>query len=635
MRAGRILILSCLLFSAGCDSSPTGTHPSSGTSTCIDFDDYARWVGEIPAGSRTVDVVVSGDLLYCTTTSGLQIWDVSNRTEPRRLGGLDFHAEEIAVKDGFAYVTDYQGRLRVIDVTDPTTPRTTAMVPLSGRPTEMVLDGPHAYVSDEAVGLTVVRVTDETSPEVVATFETSGGARGLDVKAPHVYLVDPFEGLLVVDVSRPDRPRLVGSCPTEPRGGVSVRESYAYVRGGGSLAVVDISDPRAPSEIAKARTGWFSVHPGIARVTARDSHVYLSDNISGVRIFDVSRPEAPENLGAVAIPDGLGLRNRVSLAGETAYVAAESTIAVVDVSHPHLPSRLRDIRIGNRGVIALDVTERWALAARDDIRFGREGGLEIYDLSNPVAPSRAATIGSDHRIVSVSIRGDLACLVDNAGSLFLLEIAEPIYESPVRGRVNTQFPLGKVVLESGYAYLAAGDSGLVVADVSDRDAPGVDTILTFSGSVDRLDVEAGYLYLSGDGLPLTVLDLARPARPRPVAEVGTLLRARDLDASGEWVYLVNDRDFTVVDAANPSSPRVVARLRHFPFWPSSRVIADGDLVYVSDAFNTKVIEVTRPDAPRLIGSLDSGARDIARVGDYLYFAYDGLGIRIYPGPCAP
>jgi hypothetical protein len=55
----------------------------------------------------------------------LQVIDVSDPANPRRVGGYDTpgYALGVAVSGNYAYVADYDAGLQVIDVSDPANPR--------------------------------------------------------------------------------------------------------------------------------------------------------------------------------------------------------------------------------------------------------------------------------------------------------------------------------------------------------------------------------------------------------------------------------------------------------------------------------------------------------------------------------
>jgi hypothetical protein len=65
---------------------------------------------------------------------------------------------------------------------------------------------------------------------------------------------------------------------------------------------------------------------------------YVADNLSGLRVIDVSNPAAPVEVGAFATPD---VAQDVEVVGDLAYVSANSAgLRVIDVSNPTSPVEL-------------------------------------------------------------------------------------------------------------------------------------------------------------------------------------------------------------------------------------------------------------------------------------------------------
>ena len=84
-----------------------------------------RWTGWMTEGwSR--GVALSGTYAYVADMSaGLQVIDVSNPANPRRVGGYDTSgsAHGVAVSGSYAYVADERAGLHVIDVSNPANPQ--------------------------------------------------------------------------------------------------------------------------------------------------------------------------------------------------------------------------------------------------------------------------------------------------------------------------------------------------------------------------------------------------------------------------------------------------------------------------------------------------------------------------------
>ena len=184
----------------------------------------------------------------------------------------------MAVQGRYAYV-GVGPRLLVVDVGDPTRPVAVGRTGvLPGVVRGVAVSGAYAYVANWAGGLRVIDVSNPSSPREVGAYDTPGDALGVAVSGAYAYVA--AGSLRVVDVSNPASPREVGAYDT-PRWayGVAVSGPYAYVAAG-SLRVVDVSNPASPREV-----GYYDT-PGFARgVAVSGAYAYVADEDGGLVIL--------------------------------------------------------------------------------------------------------------------------------------------------------------------------------------------------------------------------------------------------------------------------------------------------------------------------------------------------------------
>jgi hypothetical protein len=109
-----------------------------------------------------------------------------------------------------------------------------------------------------------------------------------------------------------------------------VRGNTAFVTDGlAGLAIVDVTDPAAPSLVGRAAID------GQARGLAVDGdHAYVAAGSAGLVVVDVSDRRAPKVKGAARVS---GSAIRVDYSGGLAFVAAWNDARVYDVSNPAAP----------------------------------------------------------------------------------------------------------------------------------------------------------------------------------------------------------------------------------------------------------------------------------------------------------
>ncbi|MCB0203127.1 MAG: hypothetical protein KDI03_23885, partial [Anaerolineae bacterium] len=130
-----------------------------------------------------------------------------------------------------------------------------------------------------------------------------------------------------------------------------------------------------------------------------------------------------------------------------------------------------------------------------------------------------------------------------------------------------------------------------------------------------------YVLVQGD-YPyfIAILDVSDPASPRVIRRYvpGSEHDPLDIVVHGQYAYLNGGLlDIDIVDVSNALSPHLVGSIST-PGQPGQYVI-DGNYIYVGDSFNISVVEASDPARPRVVGFYDiSSSRDIAIIGDYLY-----------------
>ena len=266
-------------------------------------------------------------------------------------------------------------------------------------------DGSVAYVAT-TTGYATVDISDPTEPTVLADVRDlladhpDGPLREIyDVKVSgdRLLVVGPANdrtpgprAALVVDVADPADPTHLGTFETEYHlHNCFVDGDVAYLCGNemerNPLVVVDIADPTDPQEIARwslldVEPEWEPVDPLLRYlhdVWVNDGLAVLAYWDAGTWLVDVSDPTDPTVISEFGQyePDELaGLSStevrieQHALPGNDHYAATDPTNSLLAVGR-----------------------EGWAVE-RDGEQRGGPGGIELYDISDPVDPQQVAAI---------------------------------------------------------------------------------------------------------------------------------------------------------------------------------------------------------------------------------------------------
>lgn len=218
--------------------------------------------------------VVSGPGIPTLLGSGLlHIVDLGDPTRPTEIGRVAIPGAglAVAVRGGQAVVAHGGSGTRnsgvsVVDVSQPTEPRRLGTYGWLSRaePVGVALLGSTALVADSGEGLRVIDLSEPARPSEVGLYRAGGGARGVAVAKNVAYVIDtpapraPALTLRVVAVVDPSHPGVIGSVDIpvtafgDPNAGIGLGASAGriYVAAGpGGLHVVDASDPTHPVEV--------------------------------------------------------------------------------------------------------------------------------------------------------------------------------------------------------------------------------------------------------------------------------------------------------------------------------------------------------------------------------------------------
>lgn len=137
-------------------------------------------------------------------TKGLYIWDITNPQEPVRLNryvDMLSKGNDIKVWGDYAYISDQEGGLEIINVADPLNPFSVSYLPLMDVAWDIDISYPYVYVSQYIMGgVHIVDVSDPANPEISAYYLRSGCfALGVTAWDRYALVADGPAGMQVYD----------------------------------------------------------------------------------------------------------------------------------------------------------------------------------------------------------------------------------------------------------------------------------------------------------------------------------------------------------------------------------------------------------------------------------------------------
>jgi hypothetical protein len=429
------------------------------------------WVAELGTGARGFDVAEEGQLIELIHLAGnvrdldavdellylaewrdddpdvLRILDVADPSQPTSLAEYRAdRARKVRVVGPTAYVAsspvESSIRLELVDVSDPSDPRREDVLSLGSLRGE-------AFLHDLAVANRIVCISNSRGgpwlvedpptgePRLVGSFSTPGVTEAAALSGELLAVAGGESGLLLFDLA--SSAGLVPLTLPEAIGGfakdVAIAGDVAYVaswRDG--VLVLDLTDPRAPVEIARVATDG-----PCYRVVLDGDHLYATlatGPYVSTAIIDVSDPVAPSQVselqgGVLAVAEGYAYSDWSDWAGRCAL----ATWDVADPQQPaSQPSRINFFGGCDRCDLPwLDYPRSYELqphraisgltlaGGRGWVALGT-GGLHLLDMSDPASPDVVAALSGVACGTSATAAGRDAAYVATAAPSGLLRV---------------------------------------------------------------------------------------------------------------------------------------------------------------------------------------------------------------------
>lgn len=288
-------------------------------------------------------------------------------------------------------------------------------------------------------------------------------------------------------IAQPPSFELVASMPG-PADHVEFHDGYAYVSADKTFSVVDVSEPTKP-----VRLGSHLFPEQIWGFRLSGTRAFVGANFFGLGVLDISDPAAPTLLGSF---DSLGQTKIGDI--------FNTTVALID----HM-----------EGVVFLDVA--------DEARPEQVGSFYLDGYARDLVMS-----------------GSMVYAVDSPTGLYIFDVSDPGPWEPVgilHAPAAPQRSLQVFTLSGGNGeriLLGAGAAGLQVFDVSDPAAPTKLVAFDTPGQTQSLVVKGDLAYVADGQAGLQIVDLSNPSAPRVVGGFETERPARDVAVAGSLVLVV-------------------------------------------------------------------------------------------------
>ncbi|MCI0514644.1 T9SS type A sorting domain-containing protein [candidate division KSB1 bacterium] len=503
----------------------------------------------------------TGQLAYLVNGAGLQIVSLVDSTRPVLVGTLATSNKAICVAlvkpdPDVTYVVFGagqswpDGRLSVVDITDPAYPIEVGGVAIDGYPQSLSVVGSRIYVAVTGAGLEVYDMDAAGMLQKTGSYKTPGNAGQVRVVNSVAYVTVEFKGLYLLNVTNPANITLIATAePGSNIRDVQVVGATAFTVEGnrGNFGVFDVTTPSAPVRIASITLGWFA-----GRIALHDGYAYVACAGNGLVSVDVTTPSQPKVAGSYERPSYM-LSGAVT--GTTGYIVDNSQLWICDYRDPFKPAILGKCELGHNNysepIPRVSVAGNTAVIAKQD--FGMPI-VNVADSRNPTLVGRFV-IPAGAQATDVSLHGSVACLITRHGGparLRLVDISHPANPTELGG-------------------------------------------LDLAGDARRLLVSGQLVFIADGAAGVRIINIATPATPKEVGHIqppaGTeaeVIAVENHPTSGHPCLVIafnadSTAQLQVYDILDPAAP-VLLNASAFNTEKISDLLVDGELAYVAGSF---------------------------------------------------
>ncbi len=459
---------------------------------------------------------------------------------------------------------------------------------LGGSARQAIISGDNLY---SLIGskLYIADISDnETGPVELSSLSLPGKARRLIKNGDYLYISCSKGGLVSVSISSPASPVIVDTLTFDTETDIcqtfdaDIKDDYAYIADYTGFHVVDISSPDNMT-LTSSYTDFDAENHHAYDVNISGTTAYVSSEMDGLYLFDITTPASVTRISRFSDPDGLGSQFYCSLTdNNTLYLACGEGLAILDITDQTEPELVSSIDNDFQGVISIVKSGSHVYLCTEFTDFYK---INVDNASNPVQDDYYDLHG--HHSLGISITNDRVVLANSTHGVKIFDVSgtDIVQEMEFRSAGRMMDCQGS----GNYAYIAAGQNGLQVIDVSTPSSPTIVSTTALTEYANGLFVTGNTVYIAeqstdGDTLGgyLEIYDITAPASPAFLGSLALTGIPYDVTVEGDVAYVSTQTSgVTLVDVSTKTAPVLLsvydtAGVCYKPvLWGNYLILADG------------------------------------------------------------
>ncbi len=495
-----------------------------------------------------------------------------------------------------------------------------------------VLNGKYLYIATESGGFQIRENNSQPEEDPVGEFRDINTFYDVSLKGNYAFGAAGKEGLIIFSVKDPSTIVKIGQDKKPNAANLTFWiDDFIYVADGtyGLKTFANQVDFKYAEQKKTIQHGQYN------DVLVNDDIAYIAAGDFGLQVINVNNPSIPRNKYFTDIKidaDNKDSATALAISGEEIYVAYRNDgLRVFDISDNKENPEKIDKHFSTSGK-ANDVV------IQDKIAYVAVGsaGLQIFDLDSDNDNGYIEKIPGDAQ--GVFVRDDYAYIAAENRGLHIVQVSD-FTKPTLKNTIDTPGEAKAVYVveiddangeKKLYAFVADGEEGLFIADVTDPNNPlSVSSFKTGAGAND-LVVRGKTVYISDKSDGLVTINIDNLSEPRRLGNKSTPGNALGLFLLGNLNYVADgDRGLRIIDTEDKNLPVEVG----FYDIPTSvyKILTDGSYAYLVDGtFGLWILSLEDRNAPYPVAFyLTPGqALDIAIEDKFAFIADGDKGVRI-------
>jgi hypothetical protein len=352
-----------------------------------------------------------------------------------------------------------------------------------------------------------------------------------------------------------------------------------------SLAKPERAASSSPNLALLGQMGGVAQH-----LAVQGNYAYMGEG-ARLDIFDISNITSPVLVSQSSLLDSHIYD--LAISGQYAYVITESGLTIFDISNPAQPVI---VNLYNLGGTFTAVAVSGALALVSNVYYPNRYYLEIINISDPVNLVRLDYVELPEPASGIVVQGTLAYIACGQSGLRIIDISVPSNPHEI-GYYNPPFGYAFNVFVSGnYAYLANGPDAMHIINVSNPAIPGlIGSFYVWNEWINDVTVRDGIAYVAADTPgTLFTLDVNNPANPQEIGSIFTDSSARDVILYGNYALVTDlDTGLCIFGITDPSQPSRAGKVET-PGAPRMTYVVNGTAYSAGFGGGLRSIDVSNP-----------------------------------------